>query len=98
MAALKFGVASYWVNSYWGGAVAATGGALASVRWRAFRRHALRDALWLGLGHCDFGEQPAVRRIFVLRADRRVVSVVAGRKTKARNFGASAVSRSHHCH
>jgi hypothetical protein len=57
MVALKLGVASYWVNSYWGGAVAATGGALAlgamariDRRARIGRRARVRDALWLALG------------------------------------------------
>jgi hypothetical protein len=51
MVALKLGVASYWVNSYWGGAVAAIGGAAAlGAMARIARRTSLRDALCLALG------------------------------------------------
>jgi hypothetical protein len=51
LAALKFGVASYWMNSYWGGATAAIGGALVLGAFvRIVKRARIRDAVVVGIG------------------------------------------------
>lgn len=51
LAILRLGTFSYWVNSYWGGAVAAIGGALVLGAMRRFmRRQQIRYGLVMALG------------------------------------------------
>ena len=51
LAILRFGIASYWVNGYYGGCLAALGGALALGAYpRLLRKPALGASLLFGLG------------------------------------------------
>jgi hypothetical protein len=48
---IQFGTFSYWINSYWGGAPAALGGALVfGALGRLFRRPSAKSAAILVLG------------------------------------------------
>ena len=48
---LRFGVFSYWDNGYWGGTLAATGGALVlGALPRIMRRQRVRDAILMAIG------------------------------------------------
>ncbi len=51
LAVLRFGLFSYWINSYWRGAVSALGGALVVGAWPRIRAHpAVFSTLLLAVG------------------------------------------------
>ena len=48
---LRYGVFTYWADSYWGGAVGAIGGALVlGALPRIKESQQIRDAIWMGIG------------------------------------------------
>jgi hypothetical protein len=67
LAAIRLGVFSYWMNSYWGGALTAFGACLVlgSAR-RIWTRPRVRDACWMGVGIFVLFTTRAFEALFVL--------------------------------
>ena len=78
----RYAAGNYWVDSYWGGAVAATGGALAlGAVPRIFHHQRPRDAVILGIGAAILANsRPFEGLFFFLPVALALVVWLAGRR------------------
>jgi hypothetical protein len=81
LAAVRLGLFSYWMNSYWGGALAALGGALVlGALPRLLRRCRLRDTVLMGAGLAILANtRPYEGLLLALPVAVRLVVWIAGR-------------------
>jgi len=83
--AIRFGVFTYWMNSYWGGSVIALGGALVlGALPRILRRQRLSDAILYALGCCLLAANRPYEGVFFVLP---TVVVIAHRWWKAPSGG-----------
>lgn len=84
LSAIQWGIVGYWAQSFWGGAVAAIGGALVfgSVV-RAFERLRIQNGILLGVGVAILASsRPYEGLLMCLVAGLALLSRIAVRKTK----------------
>ncbi len=83
LAVLRLGIFSYWMNSYWGGAVAAIGGALVvGALPRAMRFPRARDTGLLGLGAAILANsRPFEGLIFCIPVAAALMMWLSGRRS-----------------
>ncbi len=80
---LRLGTFSYWINSYWGGAVAAIGGALVmGAMPRIMHFHRSRDAVLLGIGAAILlNSRPLEGFIFCVPVAVALLAWLSGRRS-----------------
>jgi hypothetical protein len=83
---LRFGVLSYWNNGYWGGALAATGGALVlGAMPRILRRQRVCDAIMMAIGMAMLANtRPYEGLVLSLATTGILIYWIAGRASKPR--------------
>jgi hypothetical protein len=92
LAGLRWGVVSYWMNSYWGGAAAAAGGALVlGALPRLKRRGRVADALWLAAGVAILGNSRPFEGLLLCLPVAAALAVWFWRKRALRPMAAMAL-------